>query len=87
MNKEPIKKQDTQENNNIRRMAGKTEKAVMKKGNRPCIVDTTDRSRSPYFNTLIDGQQQWQFVHQDRYKLVKRLNKVGNLPMASLRIK
>jgi uncharacterized protein YbcI len=84
--KEPQKKQE-QENNNVRRMAGKTEKAIMKKGNRSAIVDTTDRSHSPYYHTLIQGQEQWQLVHQDRYKLVKRVNKVGNIPMSSLRMK
>lgn len=72
--------------NHVRRMAGKTEKAVMKKGNRDAIVDTQDRSKAPYFYTLISGQDQWQLVHQDRYKIVKRAGKIGNMPVSSLRI-
>lgn len=72
---------------NIKQMSGKTEKGLMKKGNRSCIVDTQDGRNKPYFNVLIDGQQQWQLVHQDRYKLIKKTGKIGNLLMSSLRIK
>lgn len=73
--------------NSVRRMAGKTEKALIKKGNRQAIVDTQDKSHAPYFYTLIDGQEQWQLVHQDRYKLNKRIGKIGSLPISRLRIK
>lgn len=78
--------------NSVRRMSGKTEKAVMKKGNRPCIVDTQDGRNKPYFNVLIGGKDgfassQWQLVHQDNYKLIKKTGKIGNIPMAALRIK
>lgn len=71
----------------LNRIKGHCVSATMVKGNRRCIVDITDKSKSPYFYTLIEGENAWNPVHRDRYKLDKKAGKIGSLPVESLRVK